>query len=219
MLGVVSVILTLGISYVFNIFSLEVEQTDLLNVMFYSFIAIALIEEVSKWLCGYLFLKENSNFDYMFDGIVYYVFVSLGFATVENILYTVTGGMTTGLIRAVTTVPAHTFFGASMGYYFSLARREKIKGNKSKHDKNLFLSVLVPFLLHGFYDFCLFSGQPILFITYIVFVVSLYVFSIGNIKRMEKIDHELNSENLHCRNCGTIVTANYCTKCGKKIER
>ena len=52
-------------------------------------------------------LRYNSNV----DGIVYTSFVALGFATVENILYTISGGITTGIVRAVTTVPAHAFFG------------------------------------------------------------------------------------------------------------
>ena len=218
LLGIVAIIITLAISCFIGLGEINLDTSSLFDIMFYSFIEIALVEELSKWVCGYLFLRKNPNYDYMFDGIVYSVFVALGFATVENILYTLSGGIITGLIRAVSTVPAHAFFGVSIGYCYSLAKREKIKGNNGKYRKYLLLSILVPVLLHGFYDFCLFSGMPIFFIAYLIFVVSLYTFSIDNIKKMERIDHKLNSKDIHCRNCGSVVKDKFCTSCGKRID-
>lgn len=216
-MGVLAILLTLAISLVLKIGTVDANSDSLIRILYISFIEIALVEELCKWFCGHMFLRQNKDFNYMFDGIVYYVFVALGFATVENILYIINGNVTVAIIRAITTVPAHAFFGATIGYFYSVAKREEIKGNKKKKNINILLSLLVPILLHGFYDFCLFSGIAALFTTYVVFVVSLYVFSIDNIKKMERIDHELDSKDIHCRECGSVVENNYCEKCGKKV--
>ena len=114
LMGVVSVVLTLIISFVFKIDTYDYSD-NYFKIFIYSFFGISLIEELSKWLCTYLFLRKNKYFDYIFDGIVYSVFVALGFATIENLLYTISGGVSTGIIRAITTVPAHVFFAISCG--------------------------------------------------------------------------------------------------------
>ena len=48
--------------------------------------------------------------------------------------------------------------------------------------KNIILSVLVPTILHGIYDFCLFSSIDILLIVFLLFVIAVYIFSIKKIK-------------------------------------
>jgi len=192
--GGTSVALTLLISYIIGVTNFKLDNNDFVNVAIYSFIGIGLVEEFCKWICSYFFLKDNKHFNYLFDGIVYATFISLGFATIENVLYTFSGGLATGLFRAITTVPAHAFFGISSGYLLSLAKKEKLDGNKGRKCYYLFLSLLVPFLLHGFYDFCLFTQNYYFFMIYIVFVVSLYVFSIGNVRRMMLIDHRFKKK-------------------------
>lgn len=194
LLGTVSVFLTLAISYLLGINSTNLNSTDFMNVAIYSFLGISLIEEFSKWICLCLFLKKNKNFDYLFDGIVYSVFVALGFATVENIIYTLVGGISIGTIRAITTVPAHAFFGISSGYFISLAKQEKINTNYNKKNYYITLSLLIPFLLHGFYDFCLLTQNYVFFIVYLVFVVSLYSFSIYQVKKMMKMEKRFTEE-------------------------
>lgn len=190
LMGILSIVFTLILSALFRINDIELDNKSFLNTMLYSFLGIALIEEFSKWLCSCLFLRKNKNFDYMFDGIVYTTFVSLGFATVENILYTISGGISVGIIRAITTVPAHAFFGITSGYYLSLYKKNKVLKRKKIKNKYLFLSLFVPFIFHGFYDFCLFTQNEILFLIYIVFVVILYYISIYRVKNMMKIEDE-----------------------------
>ena len=82
-----------------------------------AFAMAALCEE----LCKFYFLNRQTwrhpAFDYQFDGIVYAVTVSLGFAALENVQYVLQYGLSTGLVRAVTSVPGHAIFGVFMGYY------------------------------------------------------------------------------------------------------
>ncbi|MGQ9664052.1 MAG: PrsW family glutamic-type intramembrane protease [bacterium] len=57
------------------------------------------------------------EFDEVMDGIVHCVASSLGFATVENIIYVLDRGAGTGILRAFLSVSGYAFFGALMGYY------------------------------------------------------------------------------------------------------
>jgi RsiW-degrading membrane proteinase PrsW (M82 family) len=118
---------------------------------FDAFFQAAFPEEISKLIILYWLVWKHKDFDQHFDGIIYAVFVSMGFALVENLMYVYEGGLNVALIRAVLAVPGHGFFGVAMGYYFSLAKFHT--GPK----KNEFMAkcLLVPVILHGLYDFAL----------------------------------------------------------------
>ncbi|TLX70512.1 PrsW family intramembrane metalloprotease [Labilibacter sediminis] len=118
-----------------------------------AFLVAALWEEAFKLLAVYILIWKNPNFNERFDGIVYAVFVSLGFALVENIMYVFSNGMSVGVGRAFTAVPAHAMFGIMMGYYLGLA-----KFIKPKRTLFLILAFFAPFVLHGIYDFILMVG-------------------------------------------------------------
>ena len=110
---------------------------------------------------------------------MYAVFVSLGFAAVENVLYVTGSGFSTGISRAITAVPAHAIFGVTMGFYFGMARffeRERMQF-KAK-------ALLYPILLHGIYDFILFTGMEWLTVVFIGFLVFLYFSGLKRIKKL-----------------------------------
>ena len=79
-----------------------------------NFFGIALMEEGVKFFFMFLITRKNKNFNCLFDGVVYAVFVSLGFAAAENILYVYQLGVGNALLRMVTAVPAHCFFAVFM---------------------------------------------------------------------------------------------------------
>lgn len=126
-------------------------------------------EEFFKFLVVCLLFFHNRNFNERYDGIVYAVAVSLGFAAVENIFYVFRGGMQVGLLRAFTAVPAHAFFGVIMGYYFGLARF--VPGFRKKYLAGAFL---MPWFLHGLYDFILFSQNPWLLLAFVPLMLILW---------------------------------------------
>jgi RsiW-degrading membrane proteinase PrsW (M82 family) len=115
-----------------------------------SFIVAAVVEEGFKFLFLFLIIWKHKEFDQFYDGIVYAVFVSLGFALVENILYVAEYGFGTAIMRAVLSVPGHGLFGVAMGYFFALAKFSGKRGTKM-----LWLSFLVPVAFHGLYNFLL----------------------------------------------------------------
>ncbi|HMQ46197.1 MAG TPA: PrsW family glutamic-type intramembrane protease [Saprospiraceae bacterium] len=113
-----------------------------------SFIVVALTEEALKYLALRIYPTQQSFFNEPMDGIVYAVMLGMGFATVENIIYAVRYGIETTVLRNLTAVPAHAAFAIIMGYFIGLAKFSK-EGRQLKWS----LGLLIPFLLHGTYDF------------------------------------------------------------------
>lgn len=75
---------------------------------------------------------NEPNFNYRFDGVVYAVFVSLGFAAVENVLYVLTSGFSTAVLRAIFSIPGHAMFGVIMGLSFSQASWAQRHGQREQ---------------------------------------------------------------------------------------
>ena len=120
----------------------------------FSYLIVALSEEGSKFLAFRFLPFRRKAFDDPFDGIVYAVVVSMGFATLENILYVTDHGIGTGILRMFLSVPAHATFGVLMGYHMGLARFDP--ANKRRH---IALAIFWPVLFHGTFDFFLFVGN------------------------------------------------------------
>ena len=116
------------------------------GALYTAFVVAGCTEEGFKLLALYWLIWRNKHFDEYFDGLVYAVFISLGFAGVENVLYVIDGGVQTGIVRALLSVPAHFLFAVVMGYFFALA---KFYRNRRW---NMFLAFFVPMLLHGIFD-------------------------------------------------------------------
>ncbi|KPD00870.1 Protease PrsW [Geobacillus sp. BCO2] len=68
------------------------------------------------------FVYDHDEFDEPYDGIVYSASVSLGFATLENILYLLANGVETAIARALLPVSSHALFSVIMGFYFGKAK-------------------------------------------------------------------------------------------------
>lgn len=152
-----------------------------------AFLVAALVEETFKYLGLYLLIWRDKEFDEKFDGIVYAVFISLGFAAVENIMYVVQGGVSVGLMRAFTAVPAHALFGVAMGYYFGRARF-----NPEKRTLFLVLALFVPIILHGLYDFALMAQRSWLLVAFVGLMIFMYIFAFKRMKELISISRYKN---------------------------
>ncbi len=135
-----------------------------------AFVVAGFTEELFKFAALYFLIWKNSNFNEKFDGIIYAVFVSLGFAAVENIMYVMQGGIEVAMVRSITAVPAHALFGITMGYFFGIAHMEP-QLRKAYLAKAFF----IPFILHGIYDFILISQKPFLLLFFVPYLAGLYI--------------------------------------------
>jgi RsiW-degrading membrane proteinase PrsW (M82 family) len=115
-----------------------------------AFFVVGFTEELSKYLIVRYYAQTHKEFNEPFDGIVYAVMVSMGFAATENLFYVLEGGMATALLRAFTAIPAHATFGILMGYFMG-----KAKFSNNKIILNL-MGLLLAIIFHGTYDFFLF---------------------------------------------------------------
>lgn len=238
-----SVILTLLLSTVLEpiIPDLEDSNNNFIYLAITTFFKVALVEEFSKWIFLKKITWKNKEFNYIYDAIVYAVFVALGFATIENILYVLgsEGGISIAILRAILSVPGHAFDGVFMGYYYGLAKQAKINDNIKLFKRNMIFSLLIPVVFHFIFDYLLLSENSILLILYLVFIILLYINAFKRINKLSNITERLdknddinnNSYNIveatyqtntinhkYCTNCGNLVNGNFCSICGKKVE-
>lgn len=121
------------------------------------FIGVALIEEGAKYFFLKKYLFPKNDFNEPFDGIVYAVMISLGFATVENIGYVyqnLEAGFQVAILRMFTAIPLHASCGIIMGYFVGSA-----KFSTKNRSNLLFKGVFYATLLHGVYDYFLFLPE------------------------------------------------------------
>lgn len=167
-------------------------ESNHLDALFRAFAGAAIPEEIFKFIFLYLIIWKNRNFNEYYDGIVYAVFVSLGFACLENIFYVTEHGLGVGIARGIFAVPSHALDGVIMGYFFSLARF--MAARKTEY---LIKSLGYAILAHGIYDFLLFyasgmsESNPVFagFVILVFFAFVIYLWRLG----FRKISQHVNA--------------------------
>lgn len=130
------------------------------------FLQVAFIEEGLKFIALCTFKRYIND---SFDSIKFSILISLGFATIENILYAFwgiesgIGGYETIQLRIFSAIPAHFLFALNMGYFYGLY-------NTKNRYSLLFLimSLLCPVLFHGAYDLIIFPLSLLILILAII---------------------------------------------------
>lgn len=188
--GMLAAVLVIIVSLILDVFipcfKLD-NNRSFLQLLFQTFIKIALLEEGMKLLMVYLFGYKSQEFDETYDIVIYSIFVSLGFAAFENLIYVLTeGSIMLSITRGILSVPTHAFSALFMGYYLSLAKILQLQNKKDLEKNNFIKSLIVPTVLHGIYDFCLYLENGIVIIFFIVYVVFLYVVSVNKLKYVIK---------------------------------
>ena len=175
---------TLGTS----LLSRYLEEEDPAYTIVMAFLVVAVVEEGAKFLFLLWRTWRDPNFNYRFDGIVYAVFVSLGFAAFENVSYVMGYGLTAAGARALLAVPAHMGFAVFMGYFYARAKRCSDEGNVGGRRRNLWAGYLIAVLLHGFYDACALLGTLLSMLLFVAFVIAMYVIVIRFVKKESRTD-------------------------------
>jgi RsiW-degrading membrane proteinase PrsW (M82 family) len=149
------------------------DTSNLLATLVSSFIIVSLTEELIKYLCLMAYPYQRPFFNEPMDGIVYAVMISMGFATLENILYATQYGIGTTLLRAFTAVPAHAAFAIIMGYYVGLSKFTFKRSTKMTY---LALGLAIPIGIHGLYDFFILQEaiEELMALALVVLGLSIY---------------------------------------------
>ena len=143
-------------------------------IFIYTLIGIALVEEGVKYITLLYYNFPKRSFNEPYDGIIYSVVLTMGFALIENIMYVISDDTgATAILRMLTAIPLHATAGIIMGYFLGKSKMES--NNKTK---NLILALLIPTLIHGVYDYFAFTNNVLL----IVIVIFGVVYSLKAIK-------------------------------------
>jgi RsiW-degrading membrane proteinase PrsW (M82 family) len=137
----------------------------------FAFVAVALTEEVLKFIVLIAFPFRQSYFNEPMDGIIYSVMIGMGFATLENILYALDFGWGTTIMRAFTAVPAHGIFAVMMGYYIGLAKFDQ----KNRY-KLIAIGLGLAIAIHGTYDFFILQEayEWLMILAVVTLIISIY---------------------------------------------
>ena len=153
-----------------------------------AFLVVAVVEEGTKYVLMKKATWKNPAFNFRFDGIVYAVFTSLGFAAFENVLYVMQLGLGVAFIRAILSIPGHMAFSVVCGIYYGRAKYFEHIGEERLSARNRWKGYLFAVLLHGFYDACLMVGSGIGTLVFVAYVVIMYGAIFRRLKKESRTD-------------------------------
>lgn len=213
-----------------SVYSLFGESDSFIGIFIQSFIIIALVEELAKWICTKSVIWKKTAFFSRFSGITYSVITALGFATFENIFYCFNQGIYVALVRMVSAVPTHVCDGLVMGLFLGQAKLFEKRNEFKRYKISTFLSLAIPALMHGFYDFCALqmnTAQNKLWLNiWITFVVFMFFICWQLLHYYSKHDVVFNfydgiiTNNVKkCPNCNVSVFRHnqFCPHCGFQL--
>ncbi len=212
----------------------ESEGVYFAHSAFCSFFAVALVEEGIKWAIMFFVTFRNKNFSHLFDGVVYSVFVSLGFAAVENVRYAVIDGWNTFLLRSLISVPGHMMFGVLMGFFYTMwhtyllcKKEERTLASEGRITVEkrfasapwLISSIVLPIVIHGAYSFMRAGTSDAVTVIFYVFVIALYIVCFIGINRLSRADTEddMIAHRIVLRKYPELKNTNVC-ECSKEDQ-
>ena len=175
-MGILAALASIVLEWIGQILlDITVDANDPRYLYIMAFLVVAVIEEGTKFFFLYRRTWNDPNFNFRFDGIVYAVFVSLGFAAFENVKYVFSYGLSVALPRAILAIPGHMGFAVFMGVFYGRARLCADLEDKAGTVRNLAVGYLLAVLLHGFYDSCCMVGTNQSTAVFVVFVIVMYL--------------------------------------------
>lgn len=190
--GVIAALLSMVFELIVqNVLERNAYQLTQTSYIVLTAISVGLIEEGTKFWMLKRRSWRNPNFNYRFDGIVYAVFVSLGFAAFENILYVYRFGLSVVFTRALLAIPAHFGFAVVMGTFYGTAKLYERYGYGVFASGQLWAGYLLATAMHAFYDGTAMLGTTTSTLAFGVFVICSYIGIFMLIKRQAAQDRPL----------------------------
>lgn len=184
--GFLSMILESVGTRILNLFNLDPESP--LYKVLMAFLVVAAVEEGTKYFLMHRKVWNNPNFNFRFDGVIYAVFTSLGFAAMENILYAFGYGPGVLVSRALLSIPGHMSFAVVFGIYYGRARLKASMGQPDQARAAILKGYLLSILIHGLYDTCAMIGTVGLMLVFAVVVIVMYVLIFRTVRHEARTD-------------------------------
>ena len=169
----------LGLSY------LDLDESSNLYLLIDNFLAVALIEEFGKRMPVQRSIWRSPEFNYRFDAIVYCLASALGFAATENIVYMISYGTGIALKRLI---PVHSICAIYMGHYLGIAKMAEKAGDQKTYKRFRRLSLIIPTLIHGFWDFSLTTENTLFYLAALGMIFILTIVSFNSLHKHSKED-------------------------------
>lgn len=112
----------------------------------YKFIVLAFAEEITKFFAFRFVLKRNPYAYSWADIVAFMVIIGTGFGLIEDIPYAIGASPIIMLVRGFTM--GHVGYGFIMGWFYG----KRLHTGKKRYGA---IAILLPWLVHGLYDFSL----------------------------------------------------------------
>ena len=171
-------------------------------------------EETCKFLAVRFLAYRSPYFDEPGDGLVYSAAASLGFASLENLLYILQFGPAVMVLRAPLSTAGHVVFGAIWGY----ALGAQVRTGRRRARQTL-AGVAGGAIAHGFFNIAVFAFFP-LAICLVLSGVSWTVARFAWARRSSPFRLRRNYPQIECPICGGHITiiSRYCRFCGAPVS-
>ena len=151
----------------------KVAESNLFEVFIYALFGVAIFEEGTKLFFSFVFSFLN-KVKHLTNVVTYSVITSCGFLAFENaVFYSMRYGLEASVSRLFTSSPGHVCYGVIMGVI--LYKVFKIRKFNIKSCLFLFLSLLIPSILHAIYNTFLYQGIESLYIFSSIFLILLVI--------------------------------------------
>ena len=211
-LGMLSTIPAGIIEYIFLDESALDDTENLASVASSMLFVVGPVEETSKFLVVWLVAYRSLYFDEPSDGLVYAAAASLGFASLENLLYILDFGPAVMLGRAPLSTVAHVIFGSFWGY--ALGRRTQA----DSRSVIIFAGIAAAALVHGLFNLFLFTFPPIS-IGLVVLGVWWTIRRFNWAQAVSPFRYRRNYPRITCPACGRRISviSQFCQFCGAGV--
>ncbi len=157
-----------------------------------AFILTALVEEVLKYIGLRTYLKSHDCVQCPYQAIVAAIAVGAGFTAAENIVFMF--GDAGLLVRVIFGIFGHFVYAVYMGTNMAKAMQA---GDPSEKGRFYRRALIIPWLLHGIYDFAIALLQMdienpflYLFIVLALFVIFIVFYVVGAFKKVRAASRE-----------------------------
>ena len=173
-------------------------------------------EEAAKFGACWIGAKRSRYWEEPMDGLVHGVAASVGFATLENVLYMIEFGPEVIIVRALISTPAHVAFGVCWAYALGLY----ILRPDHRHRAGVLLGLGAGALLHGLFNVSvLYAPMLGVLLAAAGFLWSWRRFGWGQL--VSPFRYRRNYPLTPCLTCNGLVrvVARYCRHCGAEMQR
>ena len=187
------------------------EQADPSTLAAAMLFVVGPVEETCKFLAVRLVPFRSLYFDEPIDGLVYAAAASLGFASLENLIYVIQFGPEVMIGRAPISTVAHVVFGGFWGF----ALGKQVQGVSRRSWLGPVAGVAAAAIVHGFFNIVVFSFWP----AGLVLVGLGLWWVLGRFRWAQRVSpfrYRRNYPEVVCFNCRRRIRiiSRYCQFCG-----